>query len=136
MQRRKFMAKLVGLLGLSFLSIKANAIASKKDLLSPEDIAKAWEDPKFRNSLTEAQWSSLPQNPAGELNNGEFSGNLQIASGNNCSGNNCSGNNCSGNNCSGNNCSGNSCSGNNCSGNNCSGNNCSGNNCSGYNCGQ
>ena len=116
MQRRKFMAKLVGLLGLSFLSIKANAIASKKDLLSPEDIAKAWEDPKFRNSLTEAQWSSLPQNPAGELNNGEFSGNLQIASGNNCSGNNCSGNNCSGN--------------------SCSGNNCSGNNCSGYNCGQ
>ena len=136
MKRRNFLTQLTAVLGLGIVSEKANSISHKNDTLSPEDIAKAWENPEFRESLTEAQWESLPQNPAGDLNSGEFSGNLQMASGNSCSGNNCSGNNCSGDNCSGNNCSGDNCSGNNCSGNNCSGNNCSGNNCSGYNCGQ
>ena len=123
--RRKFLTHFLGLAGLGLLGSKASA----KTELTKEEIVKAWQDPEFRNSLTEAQWDSLPSNPAGEIKGGEFKGNLQIASGNSCSGNNCSGNNCSGNNCSGNNCSGNNCSGNNCSGNSCSGNNCSGNNC-------
>ena len=113
--RRKFLSRFAGLLGLVFASSKANA----KVQLTPEEIVKAWEDPVFRNSLTKDQWDALPPNPAGEIRSGEFKGNLQIASGNNCSGNNCSGNSCSGNNCSGNNCSGNNCSGNSCSGNKC-----------------
>ena len=118
--RRKFVVSLFGLLGLGFIGSKASA----KTELSPEDVVKAWEDPSFRSRLSEAQWAALPPNPAGEIKSGEFNGNIELASGNNCSGNNCSGNSCSGNNCSGNNCSGNNCSGNNCSGNNCSGNNC------------
>ena len=128
--RRKFMSRFAGLLGLAFGASNTNA----KTQLSTEDVIRAWEDTKFRSSLTEEQWNALPQNPAGQLRTGEFQGDLQLASGNNCSGNSCSGNNCSGNNCSGNNCSGNNCSGNSCSCNNCSGNNCSGNNCSGNNC--
>ena len=125
MDRRKFFSFSLGLFGLGLAATKANAIAK----LSPEEIVKAWEDPSFRNSLSQQQWDALPPNPAGDIRSGEFKGNIQLASGNNCSGNNCSGNNCSGNGCSGNNCSGNNCSGNSCSGNNCSGNSCSGNNC-------
>ena len=130
--RRNFLSTLATLLGGGLAANKVNAAAQ----LSPDQIARAWQDPDFRRSLTQEQWEALPPNPAGEIRRGEFKGDLQMASGNFCSGNNCSGNNCSGNNCSGNNCSGNSCSGNNCSGNNCSGNNCSGNNCSGRSCGQ
>ena len=124
--RRNFLVKALSIVGIA-------SILPRKSL-SNEEIARAWEDPEFRKSLTKSQWESLPKNPAGDIENSEFSGDLVAASGNNCSGNNCSGNGCSGNNCSGNNCSGNGCSGNNCSGNNCSGNNCSGNNCSGNNC--
>ncbi len=127
--RRSFLGKVIGIFGASFL------FSRQSHSLSSEQIVRAWEDPEYRNSLTESQWNMLPENPAGKIERSEFSGGL-LASGNNCSGNNCSGNNCSGNNCSGNSCSGNNCSGNNCSGNNCSGNNCSGNNCSGNNCGQ
>jgi mersacidin/lichenicidin family type 2 lantibiotic len=128
--RRKLLTRLAGLFGIGMAASQANA----KGLLSAEEIVKAWQDPSFRNSLSKEQWDALPPNPAGEVRSGQFKGDLQMASGNNCSGNNCSGNNCSGNNCSGNSCSGNNCSGNNCSGNGCSGNNCSGNNCSGNNC--
>ena len=130
MNRRKLFAHVLGVCGLGFLGSKASAKAQ----LTSDQIIRAWQDPVFRGSLTKEQWEALPPNPAGDLRSGEFKGNLQMASGNNCSGNNCSGNNCSGNNCSGNNCSGNNCSGNNCSGNNCSGNRCSGNNCSGNRC--
>ena len=128
--RRKILSRLAGLIGVGMATSQANA----KVLLTPEEIVKAWQDPSFRNNLSKEQWDLLPPNPAGEVRSGQFKGDLQMASGNNCSGNNCSGNNCSGNNCSGNSCSGNNCSGNNCSGNNCSGNNCSGNNCSGNSC--
>ena len=128
--RRKLLSRLAGLFGAGLAASQANA----KTLLTPEEIVKAWQDPSFRNRLSKEQWDALPPNPAGEVRSGQFKGDLQMASGNNCSGNNCSGNNCSGNNCSGNSCSGNNCSGNNCSGNNCSGNNCSGNSCSGNNC--
>jgi mersacidin/lichenicidin family type 2 lantibiotic len=124
--RRKFVARLFSAVGLGLIGRNAAARAQ----LTPDEIIKAWTNPEYRNNLTEEQWESLPKNPAGDITSGEFQGDFQIASGNNCSGNNCSGNNCSGNNCSGNNCSGDNCSGNNCSGNNCSGNNCSGNNCS------
>lgn len=130
MHRRKLLYRFAGLLGLGFVASQANA----KIQLSPKEIARAWQDPSFRNRLTRDQWDALPPNPAGQIKSGEFNGSFQMASGNDCSGNNCSGNNCSGDNCSGNNCSGNNCSGNSCSGNNCSGNNCSGNNCSGNNC--
>ena len=128
--RRSFISKASAFLGLGLIGSKVSSSA-----LTTEQIVKAWETPEYRASLTEAQWDAMPENPAGSVENAEFSGDLAQVSGNNCSGNNCSGNNCSGNNCSGNNCSGNSCSGNNCSGNNCSGNNCSGNNCSSYSCG-
>ena len=126
--RRKLLTRLASLVGLGVAASKVNA------KLSTEEIVRAWQDPAFRNSLSKEQWEALPANPAGMVKSGEFKGDFQLASGNNCSGNNCSGNNCSGNNCSGNSCSGNGCSGNNCSGNNCSGNNCSGNNCSGNSC--
>lgn len=128
--RRKLLLRLAGLIGFGVASTKIQA----KIQLSSDEIARAWQDPSYRNSLSKEQWDSLPANPAGNVKSGEFKGDIQLASGNNCSGNNCSGNNCSGNNCSGNACSGNNCSGNGCSGNNCSGNNCSGNNCSGNNC--
>jgi len=124
--RRSFLGKASVILGLGFIGGRAN---SKP--LKTEDIIRAWEDPKFRGSLTESQWEALPENPAGSVAKAEFSGDLAQSSNDDCSGNNCSGNNCSGNNCSGDNCSGNNCSGNNCSGDNCSGNNCSGNNCGG-----
>ena len=127
--RRNFIQKMIGLLGVSFVATKVDA-----NPISKKDIIKNWEDPSYKNSITDNQWNKLPSNPAGEIRNGQFKGSIELASGNNCSGNNCSGNNCSGNNCSGNMCSGNNCSGDNCSGNNCSGNNCSGNNCSGNNC--
>ena len=128
--RRKLLGTLGSLLGAFLL------LPQKSNALTPKEIVRAWEDPEYRKSLTESQWNQLPENPAGKIENAEFSGDLYTqVSGNNCSGNNCSGNNCSGNNCSGNNCSGNNCSGNSCSGNNCSGNNCSGNNCSGRMCG-
>ena len=119
--RRKFFSSLGAAIGALFFRSRVNA-----DTLSDEQIVKAWEDPQFRNLLTEAQWEALPENPAGKVDRAEYSGDLAKSTANNCSGNNCSGNNCSGNNCSGNNCSGNNCSGNNCSGNNCSGNNCGG----------
>jgi mersacidin/lichenicidin family type 2 lantibiotic len=124
LERRKIITRFLSILGLGVMGFGGGARAR----LSPEDVVRAWEDPSYRNSLSEAQWDALPPNPAGETKSGEFKGDL-ANSGNNCSGNNCSGNNCSGNNCSGNNCSGDNCSGNNCSGDNCSGNNCSGNNC-------
>ena len=129
--RRKVFALFAAMLGGALTAKKASANAK----LSTEEIARAWQDPKFRSTLSKSQWESLPTNPAGEVRHEGFNGGLAQISGNNCSGNNCSGNNCSGNNCSGNNCSGNNCSGNSCSGNNCSGNNCSGNNCSGFSCG-
>ena len=120
--RRNFFSK--------FLAVFGITAVTSKSVLSDEEIAKAWEDPEYRDSLTDEQWNSLPNNPAGDIENGQYSGNLSASTTNYCSGNNCSGNNCSGNNCSGN-----SCSGNNCSGNNCSGNNCSGNSCSSWPCG-
>jgi mersacidin/lichenicidin family type 2 lantibiotic len=123
--RRNLFSKFVSILGASFFI--------KKEALSAEQIVRAWEDPEFRKSLSAKQWDSLPENPAGSIENAEYSGNL-VASGNYCSGNSCSGNSCSGNSCSGNSCSGNSCSGNSCSGNSCSGNSCSGNSCSGNSC--
>ena len=129
MQSRRGIFKVFGI-------IIGSALAFGKDKeLSAKQIVKAWEDPEYRNSLTEKQWAKLPNNPAGDIENSEFSGTL-MASGNSCSGNGCSGNGCSGNGCSGNGCSGNGCSGNGCSGNGCSGNGCSGNGCSGNGCGQ
>ena len=95
--RRGFLAKLITFLGVSFA---ANAAK-----LSPQEIVKAWEDPEFRNTLTEDQWNEVPSNPAGRMESSQFSGNVTVAqSGNGCSGNGCSGNGCSGNGCSGNNC--------------------------------
>ena len=128
LSRRGFFGTLAAFFGVTALA------ANRNDELSPKELVRAWEDPEFRNSLTEAQWKQLPPNPAGKMESNGYSGNLYAQSADACSGNNCSGNNCSGNNCSGNNCSGNNCSGNNCSGNNCSGNSCSGNNCSGRSC--
>ena len=96
-----------GFLGKVMAAVGAVALFSRKSL-SSEQIVRAWEDPEYRNSLTESQWNSLPENPAGTIENAEFSGDL-LASGNGCSGNGCSGNGCSGNGCSGNSCSGNSC---------------------------
>ena len=125
--RRTFLGTLAAFLSGTFLGAKASIKP-----LTNDQIARAWEDPEYRKSLTDSQWEALPDNPAGKVDRTEFPGDL--ASGNSCSGNNCSGNNCSGNNCSGDNCSGNNCSGNSCSGNNCSGNNCSGYNRSGNNC--
>ena len=95
--RRKLLSRLAGLFGAGLAASQANA----KTLLTPEEIVKAWQDPSFRNRLSKEQWDALPPNPAGEVRSGQFKGDLQMASGNNCSGNNCSGNNCSGNNCSG-----------------------------------
>ena len=100
MDRRKFFSFSLGIFGLGLAASKASANVQ----LSPEDIVKAWQDPTFRNSLSKKQWEALPPNPAGEVRSGEFKGNIQVASGNDCSGNNCSGNNCSGNSCSGNRC--------------------------------
>ncbi len=82
--RRKLLLRLAGLVGLGIAS-KANA----KIQLSPDEIAKAWEDPKFRNSLSKEQWDALPTNPAGNVTTGEFKGDMQLASGNSCSGNRC-----------------------------------------------
>ena len=128
--RRSFLTKMSALLGLGLIGNKVN---SKE--LNAEEIIKAWENPEYRASLTEAQWNALPENPAGSVDNAEFSGDLAQVSGNSCSGDSCSGNSCSGDSCSGNSCSGDSCSGNSCSGNSCSGNSCSGNSCSSYSCG-
>ena len=97
--RRKLLLRLAGLVGLGIASK-----ASAKIQLSPDEIAKAWEDPTFRNSLSKEQWNALPTNPAGNVTTGEFKGDMQLASGNSCSGNSCSGNSCSGNSCSGNRC--------------------------------
>ena len=102
--RRSFLGW-VGKLGT--LAVGAAALVPRPAMSSTQ-IVKAWEDPEYRNSLTERQWEQLPKNPAGEIENSEFSGDL-LASGNGCSGNGCSGNGCSGNGCSGNGCSGNSC---------------------------
>ena len=124
--RRSFLTKLSALLGIGLVGGKANAVNFKA-----EEIIKAWESPEFRASLTDAQWEALPENPAGSVENSEFSGDLAQVSGNGCSGNGCSGNGCSGNGCSGDGCSGNGCSGNGCSGNGCSGNSCSGLSCGG-----
>jgi mersacidin/lichenicidin family type 2 lantibiotic len=129
-----------GVLGAFGLGIAGTAGAKAKESstmeLSPEDIVRAWEDPTFREKLTDAQWAALPAHPAGKMTSGQFLGGRHAqVSWNACSGNSCSGNSCSGNSCSGNSCSGNSCSGNSCSGNSCSGNSCSGNSCSGYSCG-
>ncbi len=33
--------------------------------MSQQDIIRAWKDEKFRHSLSEAQRSQLPENPAG-----------------------------------------------------------------------
>lgn len=128
--RRKLLLRLAGLIGFGVASTKIHA----KIQLSSDEIARAWQDPSYRNSLSKEQWSALPSNPAGNVTSGEFKGDMLLASGNSCSGNSCSGNSCSGNSCSGNSCSGNSCSGNSCSGNSCSGNSCSGNSCSGNSC--
>ena len=95
--RRNFLFKALSIIGIASIFPKRS--------LSNEEIARAWEDPEFRKSLTKSQWESLPKSPAGDIEHSEFSGDLIAASGNNCSGNNCSGNNCSGNNCSGSNCS-------------------------------
>jgi mersacidin/lichenicidin family type 2 lantibiotic len=35
--------------------------------MSQQDIIRAWKDPEFRNSLSEAQRSQLPENPAGTV---------------------------------------------------------------------
>lgn len=35
--------------------------------LSPEQIARAWQDPVYRKSLTSEQKRMLPANPAGEI---------------------------------------------------------------------
>ncbi len=111
-RRRKIFSIFAALLGGAFTAKKVSASLE----MSPEDVARAWQDPEYRNTLSKKQWESMPANPAGEVREGQFKGNLAQISGNNCSGNNCSGNNCSGNNCSGNNCSGNNCSGRRCGG--------------------
>jgi mersacidin/lichenicidin family type 2 lantibiotic len=36
--------------------------------MSNHDIIKAWKDPLFRKSLTDAQYAMLPANPAGYVN--------------------------------------------------------------------
>ena len=96
--KRNFLKGFAGVFG----SLGSFAILKPKPL-SAREIVKAWEDPEYRNSLTDSQWSQLPENPAGKIENSQLAGDLN-SSGNNCSGNNCSGNNCSGNNCSGNTC--------------------------------
>jgi mersacidin/lichenicidin family type 2 lantibiotic len=35
--------------------------------LSAEEVVRAWEDPQYRQSLTDAQKNLLPANPAGEM---------------------------------------------------------------------
>ena len=70
--RRKLLLRLAGLAGLGVAS-KANA----KIQLSPDEIAKAWQDPSFRNSLSKEQWDALPSNPAGKVTSGEFKGDIR-----------------------------------------------------------
>lgn len=95
--------------------------------LSSHDIARAWQDPEFRQSLSIEQIAGLPANPAGDVQYTSRTGNtanfvkLAFASGNDCSSDNCSSSNCSSSNC---------------SSDNCSSSNCSSNNCSSANCGQ
>ncbi len=36
--------------------------------MSQNEIIRAWKDEDYRNELTEAQRSQLPENPAGEIN--------------------------------------------------------------------
>ena len=35
--------------------------------MSPNDVIRAWKDPVYRNSLTDAERSALPANPAGSI---------------------------------------------------------------------
>lgn len=35
--------------------------------MSPNNIIRAWKDPAFRSSLTEAERAALPPNPAGSI---------------------------------------------------------------------
>lgn len=99
--------------------------------LTPQEIVRAWEDPEYRQTLTEEQRALLPANPAGEIQFTPRAGNtlhfvtLANASSDNCSSSNCSSNNCSSSNCSSSNCSSDNCSSSNCSSNNCSSSNCS-----------
>jgi mersacidin/lichenicidin family type 2 lantibiotic len=95
--------------------------------LTAEQIVKAWEDPEYRQTLTEEQRKLLPANPAGEILCSDLAGNtLYYESSNNdgCSTDNCSGNRCSTDACSGSRCSTDACSGNRCSTDACSGHRC------------
>ena len=44
---------------------KKNATNTKEKIMSNLDIIRAWKDEEYRNSLTKAQRSQLPENPAG-----------------------------------------------------------------------
>jgi mersacidin/lichenicidin family type 2 lantibiotic len=95
--------------------------------LSVEQIVRAWEDPEYRQTLTEEQKKLLPANPAGEILCSDMAGNTLcfVATNNDgCSTDNCSGNRCSTDACSGNRCSTDACSGNRCSTDACSGHRC------------
>jgi mersacidin/lichenicidin family type 2 lantibiotic len=35
--------------------------------MSPNNVIRAWKDPAYRNSLTEAERAALPANPAGSI---------------------------------------------------------------------
>lgn len=39
----------------------------KEQPISNEDVIRAWKDPKFRNSLSEAVRAALPSHPAGAI---------------------------------------------------------------------
>lgn len=62
-------------IGSYVLSLAMTGLVSQADLanmpqaeqLSPEQIARAWQDPVYRSSLTPQQKNMLPANPAGEI---------------------------------------------------------------------
>jgi mersacidin/lichenicidin family type 2 lantibiotic len=57
-------------------SISKDTNKAKETPMSSNNIIRAWKDPNYRNSLSEAERAALPANPAGfiELTDGELNG--------------------------------------------------------------
>jgi mersacidin/lichenicidin family type 2 lantibiotic len=51
-------------------------VKKKENFMSSNNIIRAWKDPNYRNSLSEAERAALPPNPAGliELTDAELDG--------------------------------------------------------------
>lgn len=99
--------------------------------LSPREIVRAWEDRRFRASLSPELLRIMPDHPIGAVRLGNASADAsqenaysQMGSCDACSSSNCSSSNCSSDNCSSSNCSSDNCSSSNCSSNLCSNWNC------------